>query len=92
MMLMAVLPEPSRHPGDDVVVTHQAGYFVAATGFALLPQGRMNPWVAISLTTGLVDIYDLFEQGFITHLARAFTAFLPGIISATSDTQLPTQQ
>lgn len=88
---MAVPAKASKHLRDQVIFTHQAGYPMAATAFTLSPQGIEHPRITISFSSLFVYVHDLVEQGLIRCLARTLCSFLPGVITAPTDTQLPAQ-
>jgi len=91
MMLMAVLAKAPEHLCDHVVFSHQTGYSMLTTGFTVLSQGIKNPRIAVGFSTLRVYLHNLIEQVLIGLLAGALRSFLPGVITASTDTQLPAQ-
>lgn len=90
-MLMTVFAEAPEHLRNHVVFSHQAGHPMSFAGFTALSQRIKYSWIAIGLTTLLVYIHDLVEQGLIRLLAGTLRSFLPGVITASTDTQPPAQ-
>jgi len=90
-MLMAVFAKAPEHLRDNVVIPHQTGYPMPSTGFTALSQCIKYARVPMSLTTFLMYLHDLLEQGLVRLLTRALRPFLPGVITASTDTQLPAQ-
>lgn len=88
---MTVFAEAPEHFRNHVVFSHQAGHPVSSTGFTALSQRIKYAWIAIGLTTLLVYLHDLVEQGLIRLLAGALRSFFPGVKTASTDTQLPAQ-
>jgi len=90
-MLMAVFAKAPEHLRNHVVFPHQTGYPMSSTGFTALSQRIKYAWIAIGLTTTLVYLDYLVEQGLVRLLTRALRPFLPGVITTSTDTQLPAQ-